>query len=326
MPTARAGAIGARPSVAIVIPTLGRERVLCDTLAALLALAYRADELIVVDQTPTHEAETETRLQALADQGCLRWIRQSPPSIPAAMNRGLVESSAQIMLYVDDDIVPDVDLVAAHAHAWQEPVSGDVGLIAGRVVQPWDDEEKAGSSGFSFAQREPAWIEQFMGGNFSLRRDVAIELGGFDESFVGAAYRFEAEFADRVRRSGYRIRFDPWASLHHLHAGSGGTRSAGHHLRTWRPHHAVGAYYYLMRSRPRGWLRQMVSRPWRSVRTRHHVRRPWWIVPTLVAEVRGWWKALRLRLAPPGTLSPEQRSRALDVDQARPGERTTSSR
>lgn len=326
MPTADGASRTSRPDVAVVIPTLGRERVLCDTIEALVALPRPPDELIVVDQTTSHEAETEARLQAWTERGYIRWIRQSPPSIPAAMNRGLLDAHAEVVLYLDDDIVPDVDLVAAHAGAWQQPVAEDVGLIAGRVVQPWDDEATAGSSHFSFAQRQPAWIEQFMGGNFSVRRAVALELGGFDESFVGAAYRFEADFADRMRRGGYRIRFDPRASLHHLHAGSGGTRSAGHHLRTWRPHHAVGAYYYLMRSRPPGWLGHMLARPWRSVRTRHHLSRPWWIVPTLVAETRGWWKALRLRLAPPRTLSAEQRRQALESGQARPDEPTTSSR
>ena len=35
-----------------------------------------------------------------------------------------------------------------------------------------------------------------MGGNFSVRRRFALTLGGFDEQFVGAAYRFEADFID----------------------------------------------------------------------------------------------------------------------------------
>jgi len=37
-----------------------------------------------------------------------------------------------------------------------------------------------------------------MGGNFSVKRDLALRLGGFDENFVHVAYRFEAEFCDRA--------------------------------------------------------------------------------------------------------------------------------
>ena len=40
-----------------------------------------------------------------------------------------------------------------------------------------------------------------MGGNFSVRRDIALRLGGFDEQFVRVAYNFEAEFAHRLRRA-----------------------------------------------------------------------------------------------------------------------------
>jgi GT2 family glycosyltransferase len=296
-----------RASLSIVIPTYGRERVLIETLDHLRALAQPADEILVVDQTRQHEVETERDLKAREDAGYVRWIRLPTPSIPGAMNRGLLEARSELVLFLDDDVLPDPGLVDAHRRAHAEQ-GAPCGIVAGRVVQPWDDERTAGRAGFSFCQREPAWIEAFMGGNFSVPRSVALALGGFDAHFIGAAYRFEAEFAARMRAAGRHIRFEPAASLHHLHVGSGGTRTHGDHLRTWRPTHAVGAYYYLLRARPAGWWWRMMMRPWRAIRTRHHLRRPWWIVPTLVAELRGWFAAVRLRLRPPGTLPVTERS------------------
>ncbi|MGE0192640.1 MAG: glycosyltransferase family 2 protein [Planctomycetota bacterium] len=312
---------GLRASV--VVPTYGREAVLCDTVAAIMALEPPPLEVVVVDQTPQHEPATAERLEAWTRQGPLRWLRRDRPCITAAMNHGLLEARGDVVLFLDDDVVPDPGLVAAHVRAHEAAWDRPLGIVAGRVVQPWDDEATAGADGFSFAQHTPAWIEQFMGGNFSLRRELALELGGFDECFEGAAYRFEAELAHRTRAAGWNIRFEPEASLHHLHASSGGTRAAGHHLRTWRAHHAVGAYYYLLRSRPPNWLGQMLLRPLRSIRTRHHLRRPWWILPTLVAETRGWWRALALRLAPPRTLPrPPGSARSQEM----PPGATTSSR
>ena len=41
-------------SCSIVIPTCNREQVLLDTVAALLGLERRANELLVVDQTAAH--------------------------------------------------------------------------------------------------------------------------------------------------------------------------------------------------------------------------------------------------------------------------------
>jgi GT2 family glycosyltransferase len=188
--------------------------------------------------------------------------------------------------------------VSGHRQALEHSASA---LIAGRVIQPWEEGlDFAGGEGSRFAALAPAWIEEFMGGNFSVSRQAALALGGFDENFVRVAYRFEAEFAHRFRAAGGRIRFEPAATLHHLHVSAGGTRSYGEHLTTHRPDHAVGAYYFALRTRAGlGWLRDFVQRPLRAVATRHHLRRPWWIPVTLFAELRGMWWALRLNAAGP---------------------------
>ena len=139
-----------------------------------------------------------------------------------------------------------------------------------------------------------------MGCNFSVRRDVALALGGFDENFVKVAYRFEAEFAYRLRRAGHRIYYQPAACIHHLKVTTGGTRSFGEHLTTVKPDHAVGAYYYSLRTWD-GWasLGVFLGRPLRAAMTRHHLRRPWWIPATLIAEITGMLWALALYLRGP---------------------------
>jgi GT2 family glycosyltransferase len=284
--------------ISIVIPTYRRERVLVESLDYLLGLPQPADEIVVVDQTEQHDPDTDVRLQDLHAQQKLRWIRQQPPSITAAMNRGLREASGDVVLFLDDDIAPEPDLVAAHRRAHAEHAGT---LVAGRVIQPWEEGvDFSQHAGFCFAGLRPAWIADFMGGNFSVRRHEALRLGGFDENFVRVAYRFEAEFAHRFRSTGARIRFEPAACLHHLRVSAGGTRSYGEHLTTVKPDHAVGAYYFALRTKT-GWsrLRDFLLRPMRAIATRHHLRRPWWIPVTLVAEVRGMHWALRLHRAGP---------------------------
>ena len=66
-----------------------------------------------------------------------------------------------------------------------------------------------------------------MGGNFSIRKDVALRLGGFDQNFVRVAYRFEAEFARRYTSDGRQIWFDPRACLHHLKEHDGEPAASG---------------------------------------------------------------------------------------------------
>ena len=272
-------------SVTVAIPTYGREEFLVDTIVHLLTLEEGAEEILVLDQTPAHDVHTERHLRRWDATGRIRWVRLSEPSIPRAMNRGLIEASCDVVLFLDDDIIPDGSLAAVHRKAHGENPGC---LVAGRVLQPWHGGRADGPSDrFCFNSHAAGEVAEFMGGNFSLPREAAIDVGGFDENFVGAAYRFEAEFAHRWRKSGRSILYEPGALIHHLKAESGGTRVHGEHMTTAGPEHAVGAYYFMLVTFGRRAYPMMVKRLLGSVATRHHVRRPWWIPVTLTAEVRG---------------------------------------
>lgn len=278
-----------------MIPSFDRGAVLVDTIELLAALRPRAREIIVVDQTLEHPPAVADRLREMESSGSFLHARLSAPSITKAMNRGLVLSKSSRVLFLDDDIVPDARLVDVHGSVGKHCI-----LVAGQVLQPGEEPEAPIARGpHRFRDDAPRLIDEFMGGNFSVPRDAALELGGFDENFIGAAYRFEAEFAARFIRRHGPIHFQPAASIHHLAVPSGGTRQAAHHLRTSSPHHTAGAYYYLLRVRPRGWRLAWFVRPFRSIRTRHHLHRPWWIPATLLAELRGMKVALGLHRSGP---------------------------
>ena len=282
-------------SLSVVIPTYRRDQVLVDTIRCLHALHPPADEIVIVDQSEQHDPETTSALQAWHDAGRICWLRLTQPSITHAMNSGLTQARSDIVLFLDDDIIPDANLVAAHAQAQAENICN---IVAGQVLQPGEEvlAQSPPKGEFLFRSGKRTWVHELMGGNFSVKKATALKLGGFDENFVRVAYRFEAEFCDRATTAGEKILFEPAASIRHLRVGSGGTRSFGEHLTTIKPHHAVGAYYFLLRARHvrRRWW-QMVLRPLRAVRTRHHLHRPWWIPLTLAAEFAGFAWALLLR-------------------------------
>lgn len=288
-----------RAPITVAIPTYRREQVLVETLEYLLSINPPPAEILVLDQTEQHEPVTAAALQAMAEAGDVRWLRLAEPSIPKAMNQGLLLASQAIVLFVDDDIRPEPGLLAAHLAAHE--ALGDV-IVAGRVIQPWQEGVDFSSDpAIHLAGARPGPIGEFIGCNFSVARARALALGGFDENFVRVAYRYEAEFAHRFCALGGRVWFEPAACLHHLKDAGGGTRTWGSHLTTWRPDHAVGAYYFGLRT---GAWRELLTRPLRAVLTRHHLRHPWQMVGTLAAELRGLLWAWRLHRAGPRLVQP----------------------
>jgi len=302
--------------MSIVIPTYGRNAMLVDSIRRLLALSAPADELLVLDQTATHDVTTETVLSSWERERQIRWIRLRPPGVVAAMNRGLQEATGDSVLFLDDDIIPDAQLIAAHRQAYTD--YPEAWAVVGRVIQPEVRGQRSEVRGqksevggrqagmgcsrlredldFDFDSDEPAWVANVMAGNLSVRRDRALEIGGFDERFIPpVSFRFETDFARRIIAAGGKIRFEPKASIHHLRAPRGGTRSIGSHLTSASPLHGVGDYCYALKH-GKGWdpVWYIARRPFREVCTKFHLRHPWWIPVKFAGELRAIIMALRL--------------------------------
>jgi GT2 family glycosyltransferase len=290
-------------TVSIVIPTYGRGWVLVDTIELLLLLPVRASELLVMDQTPSYEPGIENQLKDWHEQGVIVWSRLSEPSIPSAMNRGLLEASQPLVLFLDDDIRPHKDLVSEHCRAH----AGDPELWAttGQVLQPGETSQPLPPPrklqgfrkdlDFPFNSSIDTDVENTMAGNLCVNRSLALSIGGFDQNFMGPAYRFETDFARRVIEAGGRIRFVGSATIEHLRAPSGGTRSAGSHLKSASLVYGLGDHYFAFKHGQvfEAWSYGL-QRILREVRTRFHLTHPWFIPVKLLGEIKALLRARQL--------------------------------
>jgi GT2 family glycosyltransferase len=283
----------------IAIPTYERGMVLCDTIEHLLALDPRADEIVIVDQTPVHPADVTARLEAWERAGAIRVIRLDAPSIPRAMNTALREASNDRVLFLDDDIIPSPRLVAAHDAAWTDDT---IWAVAGQVLQPGETpahfDEATLRRGFlrdlefRFTHDTACEVQNVMAGNLCVDRARALAIGGFDERYTAVAYRFETDFALRLVAAGGRIRYEPAAAIHHLKVPGGGVRMWGDHRTSTSPAHSMGDYYFARKHVPAFW-RYTARRLRNNVATRFHLRHPWTIPGKLIGELRGLIRALR---------------------------------
>lgn len=245
------------PLISVVIPTYGREEVLCDSVKSVLAQSYPAYELIVVDQTQKHEADTQSFLDELAADDKIHLYQVDWASLPAARNYAIERAKGSIFLFLDDDVELPEGFLAAHAQVYAD--RPEVGAVAGRVfdrmklTQSTEPEiemlpPEAMDPGIAWYHIDlvhtvkPQQVLTARGCNMSFRRSVFEEYGlRFDERFQGSAIREESDFCLRFRKTGMMIWYEPAAHLVHLGEETGGchdisTRSLKYQMTFYHNH------------------------------------------------------------------------------------------
>lgn len=202
-----------RRSLAVSVIVCTRDRTeSCElTVSRLLELASAASEIIVVDQS--RDDSTEEMVRNLAHGSCLRYLRSERRGLSAARNEGAAAAGGQLLLFTDDDCIPDAEWI----DAWSDSTAFDdgAGIGFGQVSCPPFDPAKGYTAGFN--TREGAHgFELFklgaghvgMGANMAVPKSVWSTLGGFDEG-LGAGTRFpaseDADLAYRAVKAGYPI-------------------------------------------------------------------------------------------------------------------------
>ncbi len=301
-------------SIDIVIPSYQRGEILVQTIKLLSQQKESYSSLLIIDQTDySDDSELSEQLNELHQQGIINWLRIDEPSIPNAMNQGLLASSAEYVLFLDDDIEPAEDLLAQHKSAIQQLIEDGKPCIAcvGQILQPNEvptpSNNDAYGKGFDedlvfpFNSTKRRKIKNCMAGNLLVNREKAIDCGGFDTHFYGVAYRFETEFCRRfIGHTNGEFYFVPEASLKHLKLARGGTRSkVSNFLTSAQPDHSVGEYYFIFRHSPglKKWYFSL-RRLFGSLKAKFYLKQPWWLPVRLVGEVRGLIKGFQLAKLP----------------------------
>lgn len=222
------------PSFSIIVPTYQRRDLVCAAVRALSAIDYPGQaELIVVvdgstDGTPTALDKVECRLP-------LRVIVQDNMGLAAARNRGAAEATGDILLFLDDDMICQPDILRQHARSHAEGADAVLGHI------PLDP----GSPKTFLATAVGRWAEKrardltagadltlfdLVCGHMSVRKSVFQALGGFDSNFTaGGSYGNEdIDFGLRLRND-YKVVFNPDAV-----AAQRYVVSADQNIRQWR--------------------------------------------------------------------------------------------
>jgi len=210
------------PRLSIVIPTHNRRDILPRTLGALARQTAAPAEYEVIVVADGCTDDTGSVVQSLSLPYAVRVIDQPAGGAAAARNRGTTVASAPLVLFLDDDMEADPQLVAAHLQAHQvhpggvvlgyfrPSLLGQCDDLPGVMVNLWWAERFAEMAD---PEHRFTFLDLFTG-NVSMPRAAFDAVGGFDEQFHGRAGE-DYELGLRLLKRRVPLRFVREASATH---------------------------------------------------------------------------------------------------------------
>jgi len=216
-----------RMEISVVVPTFNRRMILARTLEALFVQSipvFDYEVIVVVDGSTDGTAHA---LRLLRPACRFRVIEQENRGPSAARNTGYRAAAADLVLFLDDDMLADPGLVAAHvaAHKQREKIAAFGALFLSADSPPGLAAEcfRREIGAFYVEQkRNPGlqWqITNCVFSNASLSRKVLNEVGGFDETF---RLREDLELGTRLFNSGVIARYASNAIAHQYYEKKAG--------------------------------------------------------------------------------------------------------
>ncbi len=211
---------GKMRAVTIILPTYNRLLQLQKVLTGLEAQTYplTAFEVVVVSDGATDG--TDEFLRTYETPLNLRLFVQQNQGAATARNLGIAMAQGEIIIFLDDDVVPEPHLIAEHVathqcHAADVVVLGPMLTPPDFTLKPWVQWEQVmlyKQYADIAAERWQPTARQFYTGNASVARHYLLATGGFDTSLRRAE---DVELAYRLAARGLCFVFNPAAIGYH---------------------------------------------------------------------------------------------------------------
>lgn len=214
--------------LAVIIPTHNRCAMLQRMLDALAAQTYAAERFEVIVVCDGCTDATYATLQSLTVPFRLRVIEQPSTGPAGARNRGVRETTARVVLFLDDDILAQPTLLREHMRCHDQANRVVIGRLLPDQATPlagwtrweqrtWDRRYAAIERGEVAASGQHVYS-----GNVSIDRALFQRLGGFNVVLKRAE---DTELGYRLERAGAQFRFNGDAA---------GVHCGVHSFRKWQ--------------------------------------------------------------------------------------------
>jgi len=196
--------------VSVVIPTLNRADLVAKTIDRIERQTLNRElyEVIVVDNSSTDHTQQVLSQKSITYPN-LRIHSQAKRGAAATRNVGIRKANGEVVLFIDDDIFAEPNLIESHLKYQSE--NSDAAIIGG-VTAPWDEasdpflrylRDKRILNPYSI-KCGPMDFSYYHTGNVSTPRKRLLDAGCFNEEF--SVYGMEdIELGYRLEKLGCRM-------------------------------------------------------------------------------------------------------------------------
>ncbi len=218
--------------VSLIIPTYNRQSVVLNTIEHLTKQTLSDFEVIIVDQTKIKDSNLENYRGNIFNY---KYIKITETGLPNARNVGVENAKGDILIFIDDDSIPAVDLVQSYLNLFNN-LGKDVWCIGGRVIEKnttmFRERDSIvggwitwyGKTLKNFDTDKSGECEWSAGGNFAVIKKCFMEVGGFDSNFIGTAVMEDGDFGYAIKKNNGRVYYFPEPIIEHLRIPTGGLR------------------------------------------------------------------------------------------------------
>ncbi|MDB5121554.1 MAG: glycosyl transferase, family 2 [Sphingobacteriales bacterium] len=197
------------PTISVVLCSYNGSKTIRECLNGLLKLNYPHYEVIVINDGSTDHTE------AIASSYPFRLINSVNKGLSFARNLGANAASGEIIAYIDDDAVPDSDWLLHLASSYK---TTNFAAIGGPNLVPLNacfmeqcvDHAPGCPTHVLLTDRE---AEHIPGCNFSIRKKILQQVGGFDPLFRVAGD--DVDLCWRIEEAGCKIGYNAAAMVWH---------------------------------------------------------------------------------------------------------------
>ncbi len=197
------------PFISVLICSRNGGATIRDTMEGLLKVDYPNFEVIVVNDGSTDN------LPDIVSEYPFRLINTPNCGLSNARNTAMIEAKGEIIAYIDDDAYPDPQWLRYLAYAYSTTTHAAIG---GPNIAPDNDGPIAtcvahSPGGPMHVLMSDEIAEHIPGCNMSFRKEVLLELGGFDPIYRSAGD--DVDICWRIQHTGRTVGFHPAALVWH---------------------------------------------------------------------------------------------------------------